>query len=162
MSHPDTLGQYDDEPQLNPSPESPSQSPSRLWSTSVGPVDVHAEIHRINVEAVLEWPVVRSLSQTQPCRLASILQASRPINDSTGSRLLSSSDLDVDNTAILLQNFIHNFHIYNPVLEITQIQEYINSTVYNGVGWDTGSCISVPSPPLIQYVMRCNTIMYNC
>lgn len=99
----------------------------------------------INVEAVLEWPILRSFLDTQPLSLANILQAGSAETDVAWNRLLQAPDFDEDATNQLLQNFIDNFHIYNPVIELTHLQEDIRTSLYNGLGWDSSACISVRS-----------------
>ncbi|KAH6880814.1 hypothetical protein B0T10DRAFT_540294 [Thelonectria olida] len=104
---------------------------------------VSSDVYRINIEAVLEWPILRCSFPAPPPPLASILQASRSNPSLSRPRLLSTSDLDPDSTAPLLQSFVDNFHIYNPVFEIPEIEECVKTTLYNGLGWDVTSCISL-------------------
>lgn len=118
------------------------EQPSPVVSSSSrenGPPD----FFRINVEAVLEWPILQPVTQDQPLSLANIFQAARTASDSSAPRLLATSDLDPGSTGPLLQCFMDNFHIYNPVLEIARIQQDIKTTLFNGLGWDAASCILV-------------------
>ncbi|KAK7592030.1 hypothetical protein V3481_006665 [Fusarium oxysporum f. sp. vasinfectum] len=136
-AHPNILIQGEVEPQ--PSPDITPRSIDHANLAGPG----RSEAYHINVEAVLEWPVLQPAAQDQPLGLASILQTNCPASDPSTGRLLATSDLDPDSTGPLLQRFVDNFHIYNPVFEIAQIQEYIKITLYNGLGWDVTSCISL-------------------
>lgn len=132
-----------------PPPDTTPRSPD--FALSAGPV--FGEVYRVNVEAVLDWPAIAPAAHAQPRSLAAIYQPGRrhPEGEGTGPRLLSTSDLDAETSRSLLQSFMQNFHVYNPVLEIAEVEDHVKFTLYNGPGWDARSCISVsghpPSPP---------------
>ncbi|KAK2925324.1 hypothetical protein FoTM2_015604 [Fusarium oxysporum f. sp. vasinfectum] len=136
-ANPDVPSQREAAPQL-----SPGITPRSLQHIHLD-VPGSSEAYHVNAEAVLEWPVLRSVAQDQPLKLASILKAHRSSQHADAPRLLAISDLDPASTGPLLQRFVDNFHIYNPVFEISQVQEYIKTTLYNGPGWNVKSCISL-------------------
>lgn len=134
IAHPETLGPraIQHEPSLEDTTQSVrSATPERF---------LPSEVYSINIETTLEWPVLKVEHQGPRSGLKSIIQTG---NLSSGPRLLSTSDLDATDTGSLLQCFLKSFHIYNPVLEISRIEEYVKSTVYNGLGWGAESCLSV-------------------
>ncbi|KAM0468842.1 hypothetical protein ACHAP7_010526 [Fusarium lateritium] len=140
-AHPDVSGQGEAAPQLSLSITPRSYDHVNLDEPG------SSEVYHVNAEAVLEWPVLQSFTQGQPLKLASILKAHRSSQHADAPRLLVVSDLDSGSAGPLLQRFVDNFHIYNPVFEIAQVQEYIKTTLYNGLGWDVKSCISVSYAP---------------
>ncbi|KAH8738478.1 hypothetical protein BGZ61DRAFT_545000, partial [Ilyonectria robusta] len=134
IAHPETLGPraIQHEPSLEDTTQSVrSATPERF---------LPSEVYSINIETTLEWPVLKVEHQGPQSGLKSIIQTG---NLSSGPRLLSTSDLDATDTGSLLQCFLKNFHIYNPVLEISCIEKYVKSTVYNGLGWGAESCLSL-------------------
>ncbi|KAM0229407.1 hypothetical protein ACHAP5_011668 [Fusarium lateritium] len=145
LAHPDVPGQGEAAPQLALSITPRSFDHANLDEPG------SSEVYHVNAEAVLEWPVLQSFTQGQPLKLASILKAHRSSQHADAPRLLAISDLDSASAGPLLQRFVDNFHIYNPVFEIPQVEDYIKTTLYNGLGWDVKSCISVSSSPPSNY-----------
>ncbi|KAG9252389.1 uncharacterized protein F5Z01DRAFT_625626 [Emericellopsis atlantica] len=92
----------------------------------------------ISVEAVLGWPMFRHLASAHQTPLKTLLQAGSSDSD---PRSLITSDIEADDAGSLLQQFLDNFHIYNPVLEISRVKESVRFTRYNGLGWDSNSCL---------------------
>lgn len=43
----------------------------------------------------------------------------------------------------LVESFMNNVFIYNPVLEEAKIQRYMRDARFNGIGWDAQSCLLV-------------------
>ncbi|KAH6961966.1 hypothetical protein BKA56DRAFT_598147 [Ilyonectria sp. MPI-CAGE-AT-0026] len=139
VAHPEALHPRDIPHAPSPeatSPEATSQTVSFDAPAKTAPT----ELYCINIETVLQWPALQLPSHIPQRSLKSVIQPSHP---SPVPRLLSISDLDSADTGSLLQRFLENFHIYNPVLEIAQTEECVKSTVYNGLGWDAESCLSL-------------------
>lgn len=43
----------------------------------------------------------------------------------------------------VLRGFFDNIHIFNPILEEEDVQNYINTVQFEGIGWDGMSCLVV-------------------
>lgn len=95
----------------------------------------------INIEAVLAWPVFDEQNFGPHLDLRSLLQANSSRSDPP---LMSvSSDFDLYAAPQLLQQFLENVHIFNPVLEEAKVKEYMLEARFNGLGWDARSCLLV-------------------
>jgi hypothetical protein len=95
----------------------------------------------INIEAVLSWPVFEDQNFEQRLTLKSLLQSD---NDHAEQPPLSiDADFESRATGQLLQQFLDNVHIFNPVLEETKVKEYMRNASFNGLGWDAQSCLLV-------------------
>ncbi|KAH7141544.1 hypothetical protein B0J13DRAFT_556988 [Dactylonectria estremocensis] len=134
IAHPETLG-----PRGIPRQQTPDATP-QIDASPVPEQTLPSKVYCINIETALEWPALQVPNQIPRQPLKTIIQSSTP---NQGPRLLSTSDLDATDTGLLLQRFLESFHVYNPVLEISLVEEYVKSTVYNGLGWDSESCISL-------------------
>lgn len=110
---------------------------------------VFGEVYRVNVEAVLDWPGIAPAAHAQPRSLAAIYQPGRRHSEAedAGSRRLLTLELDGETSRSLLRSFLQNFHVYNPVLEIAEVEDHVKCMLYNGPGWDARSCISVSGQP---------------
>ncbi|KAH8590034.1 hypothetical protein B0O99DRAFT_635488 [Bisporella sp. PMI_857] len=96
-------------------------------------------IYHINIETVLAWPVLENCGFDQRINLKNLLQ---PDGERwTCPKLSIGSDFELDNGAKLLQSFLDNVHIYNPILELTKVQCYARDVQFNGLGWDAKSCL---------------------
>lgn len=98
----------------------------------------------ISVETILEWPTLRVPTSSQRPELKSLLRACTPNSE---SRLLQPSDLDTNGALLLLQLFLDHIHIYNPILKVPDVEEYVKYAVLNGLGWDAKSCLLVYYAP---------------
>jgi hypothetical protein len=96
----------------------------------------------INIEAVLAWPVFENQGLDQPLDLKSLLQADN--NEQRDPPVMSlGEDFESAVADRLLQQFLDNVHIFNPVLEGMKVREYMRSARFNGLGWDAPSCLLV-------------------
>jgi hypothetical protein len=95
----------------------------------------------INIEAVLAWPVFEDQGFSQRLDLRSLLQT----NIDYTVPLQTSLPLEFDQYIApqLVQRFMENVHIFNPVLEEAKVKEYMMETQLNGLGWDARSCLLV-------------------
>lgn len=98
-------------------------------------------LYHINVESILSWPVFQSCNLAQRHDLRALL---KPPSGITEPKTLPVS-LEFENGGArqLLQRFIRHIHIYNPVLQIDKVQEYMRDTLFNGLDWDAKSCLLV-------------------
>ncbi|KPM43245.1 hypothetical protein AK830_g3322 [Neonectria ditissima] len=124
VAHPETLRSHAI-PQ-EPSPQDTAQSVRSALPERPLP----SEAYSINIETTLRWPALKVENQGPRPGLRSIAQTR---NASSGPRPLSTSDLDATDTGSLLRHFLDSFHIYNPVLEISRVEEHVKSTVYNAL-----------------------------
>jgi hypothetical protein len=98
----------------------------------------------INIEAVLAWPVFEDEGLDQRLDLKSLLQADN--NEHRDPPAMSlGEDFESSVADRLLQQFLDNIHIFNPVLEGTKVREYMRNARFNGLGWDAPSCLLVNS-----------------
>lgn len=91
----------------------------------------------MNIEAVLSWPVFED--QLPNLNLKSLL------NQEDGLPQSSNRAIDLENgeAEVLLQQFLDHVFIFNPILEETKVQRYMRDVQFNGLGWDSTSCLLV-------------------
>jgi hypothetical protein len=101
----------------------------------------------INIETVLTWPVFDDQNFKERADLRSLLRSdkSRP----AAPTLPIPADFGLYAAGQLLQQFLDNVHIFNPILEETKVREYMRAASFNGLGWDAQSCLLVNKPPTI-------------
>lgn len=96
----------------------------------------------INIETVLSWPAFEDQKFDQQLDLKSFLQA-----DNNECRDPPAMALGEDFEGLvadqLLRQFLDNVHIFNPVLEVSKVNEYMRNARFNGLGWDAPSCLLV-------------------
>lgn len=96
----------------------------------------------INIEAVLSWPVFDGQGLDQRLDLKSLLQADN--NEHRQPPVMSlGEDFESSVADRLLQQFLDNVHIFNPVIEGIKVKEYMRNARFNGLGWDAPSCLLV-------------------
>jgi hypothetical protein len=93
----------------------------------------------INIEAVLSWSVFEDQSLDQRLDLKSLLQTNNDYSEAPPMSV--GADFESRATSQLLQRFLDNVHIFNPVLEETKVREYMRNASFNGMGWDSQSCL---------------------
>jgi hypothetical protein len=102
----------------------------------------------INIETVLSWPVFEGQGFDQQLDLKSFLQAdNNECRDPPAMALGEEFETLVADQ--LLQQFLDNIHIFNPILEGTKVKEYMRNARFNGLGWDAPSCLLVTNPPFL-------------
>lgn len=95
----------------------------------------------INIEAVLTWPVFNDQNLEERLDLKALL---RSVNNTVSPSIMSMPpDVDLHVASKLMQKFLDNVHIFNPILEERKVREYMRSTSFNGLGWDAQSCLLV-------------------
>lgn len=109
-----------------------------------------SDSYHINVENILSWPVFKSCKIGQNRDLKALLKSS----SANPGRTALPVPLEVENSRArkLLQHFIRHVHIYNPVLNIEKVQEYMRDTLFNGLEWDAKSCLLVSKPGIIYHI----------
>ena len=101
----------------------------------------------ISIETVLTWPVFEDQKFNERVDLRALLQSnkSRP----AAPTLPIAADFGLYAADQLLQQFLDNVHIFNPILEQTKVREYMRAASFNGLGWDAQSCLLVTKPRTI-------------
>jgi hypothetical protein len=131
------------------SSERPNQGDQRVPSVSA-PADLESPtLERasdsvscyINIEAVLSWPIFEDQDFGRRLDLKSLLQDSHEYDASYS--LSVAPDFEDYEANQLLQQFLDNVHIFNPVLEETKIKEYLRNAHLKGISWDAQSCLLV-------------------
>ncbi|KAH6706409.1 hypothetical protein BKA61DRAFT_739337 [Leptodontidium sp. MPI-SDFR-AT-0119] len=118
------------------SPKQPG-SPA-LESPALERPDASALCH-INIETVLCWPIFGDLNLDRRLDLRYLLQSRNP--DSEPPPISITLDFENVGAPKLLQRFFEEVHIYNPVLEVETVEEYVRYARFNGLGWDAPSCL---------------------
>jgi hypothetical protein len=123
-------------------------SPETLYDDVARPQEVESENRSLgfmNFENVLSWPVFQRRFEDRldiKSRLArSEAAISRRFSQPLDS--ISQITLDIETCSRLLESFLENVHIKNPVLDETEIRMYIQQTCSDGLGWDAQSCLVV-------------------
>ncbi|KAF2822051.1 hypothetical protein CC86DRAFT_358042 [Ophiobolus disseminans] len=98
----------------------------------------NVETRFVNVEAILDWPIL-CMDAFRPRRgLLNLLRAPSGI---IIQRSLLAADMNVKEALKLLDLFVTHFHNFNPVLDISKVEEHIKFTGLNGLEWDAWSCL---------------------
>lgn len=92
----------------------------------------------INIETVLTWPVFVDLNFAERPDLRSLLRSDK----SHLPTLPFPAGFGLYAAQQLLQKFLDNVHIFNPILEETMVRGYMLASL-NGFGWDAQSCLMV-------------------
>jgi hypothetical protein len=100
-------------------------------------------IYQLNIERMLAWPVFADL---RPCLdLRQLLNAT---NDSQAQASSTANDYELPPwTDQMVQNFMNEVYIFNPVIEEAKIQKYIRDVRFAGFGHDGASCLLVSLLP---------------
>ncbi|KAI5456701.1 hypothetical protein BGZ63DRAFT_396019 [Mariannaea sp. PMI_226] len=114
-----------------PCDASPGSNPIDIWTRGTWPM--------VSIEAVLQWPPFGE--NAFPPRLYPTPRAdnAKPTSDQATWRL--SVDLDLPAAEAVIQSYFNNVHIYNPILEEEEVQNYIKMVRFEGIGWDAVSCL---------------------
>jgi hypothetical protein len=94
--------------------------------------------YHVNVEKLLAWPVFETLRPNVDLR--SLLNTS---NESQARSISMAPDFDNDWNEHLVQNFMDNVYIFNPVIGEDHVQAYVRDARFNGIGDDGPSCLLV-------------------
>ncbi|KAH6662239.1 hypothetical protein B0J14DRAFT_662819 [Halenospora varia] len=90
-----------------------------------------------NIETIFSWPVFKDQNLDQRPDLKTLLRS----GDSNPSLTSIPSDFENDGARKLLDVFFEHVHIYNPVLEVSKVRQYLREVQLNGLGWNAQSCL---------------------
>ncbi|KAK5941977.1 Zcf27p [Knufia obscura] len=132
-------------PNPTPPPQSPgrhdAQTPASIPSTlsaAAPEKPIASPRRRMSIETVLSWQAFAD--QSPNLDLKGLL-----VRDDIGGQTESSLNTDfMQQTGYeddLLQRFLDNVFIYNPVLEEAVLQQYIREVQFHGLKWDAKSCL---------------------
>jgi hypothetical protein len=95
----------------------------------------------INIEGVLSWPIFKNQGFHHRLDLKSLLQSNKDHGDLYAMSV--APDLGDYEASQLLQQFLDNVHIFNPVPEEAKVKDYVRNARFNGISWDAQSCLLV-------------------
>jgi len=93
----------------------------------------------INIEAVLSWPIFERHDFNHRLDLKGLLQTTN--ENGLPSSMPMIADFEHCAGEHLLQRFLDNVFIFNPILEEAKVQKYMRDARFNGLGWDAQSCL---------------------
>lgn len=95
----------------------------------------------MSIETILSWPAF--IDQSPVTYLKSLLNPSDvgPVNHTRAD--VVHQDVRYDD---LLQRFLDNVFIYNPVLEEDTLNQFVREIEFHGFGFDAKSCLLVGAP----------------
>jgi len=100
----------------------------------------------MSIESILKWPIfsesVPHLTPTLQTPLIEVVGRPRLINN-TGLPNSTLPDLSPDTINRLVQNFLNNNHIKNPVLDVKALWADAREFAESGPQWDARSCLLV-------------------
>lgn len=136
-------------PQIQHGPA--AQTPASIHSTSsaVPPTEPTILIHpRLSVETIIAWPVFAP--QRPAYDLKPLLADQTTLRTSFDETRPLLPDQSVGHD--LYDRFMNSVYIFNPVLEETELQQYIRDLNHTSVRWDAVSCLV-----LLVYAHGCLT-----
>ena len=92
-----------------------------------------------NIETLFSWPVFLDQNLDLRRDLKTLLRS----KDSTTGTASIPCDFEHDGAGQLLDVFFEHVHIYNPVLEVSKVRQYLKDAQLNGLGWKAQSCLLV-------------------
>jgi hypothetical protein len=104
------------------------------------------ENHHLANESLLSWPVFDQILTDRLPDIKQILKTSRSYFGPP-----TVLDFDTLHPSSLLQIFLNDFHIYNPILHVPTVQLYVEQIRLNGLGWDAKSCLLVCATVILSY-----------
>jgi len=109
----------------------------------------------INIEAVLSWPIFEDQDFDGRLDLKTLLQDNHEYGASYALSL--APDFEDSEANQLLQQFLDNVHIFNPVLEESKIKGYTRNAHSKGISWDAESCllVSLRKDPQRETIFTC-------
>lgn len=121
--------------------QTPASIPSVL-SAAAPEKPIASTRRRMSIETVLSWPAFAD--QSPNLDLKGLL-VSFDIGRK-GSSIANDFLHQNGNEEQLLQKFLDNVFIYNPVLEEAVLHQYIREIQFHGLKWDARSCLVVCQP----------------
>lgn len=108
----------------------------------------------MSIETVLSWPAFAD--QLPVTYLKSLLNPSDVGSVNQARAEVIHHDVNYDE---LLQGFLDNVFIYNPVLEESTLHQFIRDIKFHGFGFDAKSCLLVRS--VFHSAMKTNRYSYS-
>lgn len=118
--------------------QTPASIPSVL-SAAAPEKPITSTRRRMSIETVLSWQAF--VDQAPNLDLKSLLAS--PTIGQAGSSLGSDFFHQHGNEEQLLQRFLDNVFIYNPILEEAVLHQHIREIQFHGLKWDANSCLVV-------------------
>lgn len=134
------------------SPETPASyddgaKPQDLESTNVS-------LGFMNFENVLSWPVFQNRFEERLDSKSRLARSEAAISRRFSQPLESmiQINLDIETCKRLLESFLENVHIKNPVLDEADIRRYLEQACVQGLRWDAESCLVVSRLPYLPVI----------
>ncbi|ERS98826.1 uncharacterized protein SPSK_04006 [Sporothrix schenckii 1099-18] len=130
---------------------SPASQISQAQSDLSYAVDVWSRDKRpqVSIDAVLQWAPLKDEGFTtrmfpSPRRDdATSPEANGALSNGNGSNWRGAIDLDLPAADAVLRSFFDNVHVFNPILEEEDVQDYVKMVRFQGIGWDAVSCLTL-------------------
>lgn len=131
---------------------SPVSQISQAQSDLSYAVDVWSREKRpqVSIDAVLQWAPLKDEGFTTrmfpaPRRDdgASPETIGNGSNGNTNGNWRGAIDLDLPAADAVLRSFFDNVHVFNPILEEEDVQDYVKMIRFQGIGWDAVSCLTL-------------------
>jgi hypothetical protein len=129
-----------DQPNHGNQSQSSLSLPTDLGSPSLERAEDSVSCY-INIEALLSWPIFEGQEFERRLDLKSLLQDNHEYGEPYSMSV--APDLEDWEANQLLQQFLDNVHIFNPILEEAKVKDYVRNSRSQGICWDAQSCLLV-------------------
>ncbi|CAK7217250.1 Zcf27p [Sporothrix eucalyptigena] len=110
-------------------------------------VDVWSREKRpqVSIDAVLQWaPFKDEGFKTRMFPAPRNDDSKSPESNGNGNGgWRGAIDLDLPAADSVLRSFFDNVHVFNPILEEEDVQDYVKMIRFQGIGWDAVSCLTL-------------------
>jgi hypothetical protein len=99
------------------------------------------------VESVLSWPIFEG-QYTLSLNLRDLMTSPGSgnldyLSPQSSGKSQSPMGVELESCSKLLDNFFSRIHIKNPILDEKEIRQWAREISFNGIGWDSRSCLVV-------------------
>ena len=122
--------------------QTPASIPSVL-SAAAPEKPIASTRRRMSIETVLSWQAFADQSPNLDLKGLLVRDDIGQVETSLNTDFMQQSGYEDQ----LLQRFLDNVFIYNPVLEEAVLQQYIREIQFHGLKWDAKSCLLVSLSP---------------
>ena len=136
-------------------------SPETLMSfeETAKPQDLESDHHSLgfmNFENILSWPVFQHRFEDQLDSKSRLARSEAAISRRFSQPLdsVSQINLEIETCNQLMESFLQNVHVKNPVLDESIVRRYLHQACANGLAWDAESCLVV-SHCLVLEIRSC-------
>lgn len=98
----------------------------------------------MSIEAVLQWPPFKEMGFSSRLYPAHRGYDNKLPSDPMDRQAMVEMDLLAGQA--VLANFFDNVHIFNPILDEEEVRNYVKMVQFEGIGWDSVSCLVVTTP----------------